>query len=146
MTDDHLSSLSIVIYDGHFDKIHYALAMASSAAAIETTVTLFFTMDAAHALMVSKDGTPAWRALPVSQSSHQSGGEMDDFFVEQIIGTFEDLLSACVEMGVTIMICEMGLKARKLSTESMRTDVPITPGGLVTFLSRASKDGSIIFI
>ena len=44
--EDRLQSLSIVVYDGHFDKIHYALAMASSAAAIDTNVTLFFTMDA----------------------------------------------------------------------------------------------------
>ena len=49
MPDEHLSHLSMVVYDGHFDKIHYALAMASSAAAIDTSVTLFFTMDAARA-------------------------------------------------------------------------------------------------
>ena len=146
MGNDRLNTLSIIIYDGHFDKIHYALAMASAAAAIDTKVTLFFTMDAARALMVGPDRNPAWRGLPVSQGDDQNGGEMDDYFFEQSIGTFEDLLSACVEMGVSIMVCEMGLKARNLSAQALRNDIPVTPGGLVTFLSNASKNGSVVFV
>ena len=140
MTDDPLAQLSIVIYDGHYDKIHYAMAMASSAAAIDKSVTLFFTMDAAKALMQS-----GWRDLPLSQGSG-NGGAMDDGFKSQKIATFEELLSACIELGVTIMVCEMGLKARDLSAGTLRDDIPITPGGLVTFLSDAHADGSVVFI
>lgn len=146
MARDPVSDLSIILYDGHFDRIHYALAMASSAAAIDVAVTLFFTMDAANALVMLPDGTMAWRTLPVSQGAHRNGGDMDDAFAAQNIGTFEDLLSACVEMGVTVMVCEMGLKARDLSAETLRRDIPVTPGGLVTLLSGVSKSGSVVFI
>ena len=71
---------------------------------------------------------------------------MDDGFRARNIGTFEDLLAACVEMGVAFMVCEMGMLARDLSASKLRTDVPVTPGGLVTFLSTAHKDGSVVFI
>ena len=140
MVDERLSQLSIVIYDGHYDKIHYALAMASSAAAIDQSVTLFFTMDACRALMKS-----GWRELPVSQGSG-NGGTMDDDFAAQKIATFDELLSACMEFDVTIMVCEMGLKARGLSADTLRDDIPVTSGGLVTFLSNASASGSVVFI
>ncbi len=144
--DDRIERLSIVVYDGHYDKVHYALAMASSAAALEMPVTLFFTMNASKALMLSADdGHPVWQDLPLSEQEG-AGRDMDDQFKSQKIGAFEDLLTACVELGVTFMVCEMGLKARNLSAESLRQDIPVEPGGLVTFLSNTSKNGSVVFI
>ena len=151
---DRIGRLSVVVYDGHFDKIHYALAMASSAAALDMPVTLFFTMDACAALMIGPhDRQPRWHALPVSgadgagtSADVTAGIDMDNRFRAQKIATFEDLLAACVELGVTFMVCEMGLKARNLSADELRTDIPVEPGGLVTFLSNATKDGSIVFI
>jgi peroxiredoxin family protein len=147
MADKRLSQLSIVVYDGHYDKIHYALAMASAAAAIDTPVTLFFTMDAARSIMKPDDidGEAAWRGLAVSQGNG-NGGAMDDGFAADKIGTFEELLSACMDFGVTFMVCDMGLKARGLSANNLRDDIPVTSGGLVTFLSNANADGSVVFI
>jgi len=141
-----MGRLSVVVYDGHYDRVHYALAIASSAAALETPVTLFFTMSACRALMVSPDDDqPLWRAMPLSESDG-CGGDMDDRFQTQKIATFEELLTACMELGVTFMVCEMGVKARNLVADNLRKDVPVKPGGLVTFLSDTSKDGSIVFI
>lgn len=139
--DNRIDRLSIVVYDGHFDKVHYALAMASSSAALDIPVTLFFTMNACKALMTG----PGWREMPLTESSG-TGGDMDDGFRANNIATFEDLLTACVELGVTFMVCEMGLRARDLSAESLREDIPVEPGGLVTFLSNATNDGSIVFV
>ena len=48
--DTHPDKLSIVVYSGKFDEVHYALVMASAAAAVGRPVTLFFTMDACIAL------------------------------------------------------------------------------------------------
>ncbi len=144
--ENRMERLSVVVYDGHFDKVHYALAMASSAAALDMPVTLFFTMDACRALMISSsDGQPVWRTMPLSESGG-TGGDMDDRFQVRKIAPFEDLLTACKELGVTFMVCEMGLKARDLSADDLRKDIPVEPGGLVTFLSNAAKDGSIVFI
>ncbi len=48
--DIHPNKLSIIVYSGQFDKVHYALVMASAAAAVGRPVTMFFTMDACIAL------------------------------------------------------------------------------------------------
>ncbi|WP_142849403.1 DsrE family protein [Telmatospirillum sp. J64-1] len=138
--------LSLVIYSGDFDKIHYALAMAAAALATNIPATLFFTMGAARALAApGPDGRPGWQGLPTSGGT-QDGAAMDEDFAAKGIGRFEELLSACTALGGKIMVCEMGLRAIGMEAASLRQDVPIEPGGLVTFLSDASRDGSIVFV
>lgn len=138
--------LSIVVYAGHFDKVHYALVMAAAAAAIGRPVTLFFTMGACRALAAADaDGAPAWRSLPLSETAG-TGGERDDGFAGKGVATFEELLESCVQFGVKFMVCEMGLRAEGLEDQPLRDDVPIEKGGVVSFLNDASKDGAVIFI
>ncbi|MEG3617675.1 DsrE/DsrF/DrsH-like family protein [Magnetovibrio sp. PR-2] len=138
--------LSIIVFSGDFDKVHYALVMASAAAAVSKPVTLFFTMDAARAVMKADgDGGPSWRSLPTS-STFETGGDMDDTFRATGTATFEELLSACVELGVTFMVCEMGLKAFGIKHEDLRDDIPFSLGGVVTFLNDASDRGATYFV
>ncbi len=152
MTDASNSpdKLSIIVFDGHFDKVHYALVMASAAAAVGRPVTLFFTMAACRVLgRADDDGQAAWRALPVSVGigeEGQRGGDIDDGFSAKGIGTFEELLEACILLEVKFMVCEMGLQAMGMEDASLRDDIPLEPGGVVTFLKDASKDGALIFI
>jgi len=139
--------LSIVVFSGDFDKVHYALVLASGAAAIGKAVTLFFTMEACRALQKpDAGGVPAWRALPVSDGSGRDGGAMDDDLKARNLATFEELLLACPEMGVRFLVCEMGLKAIGLDRSSLRDDLPIEDGGVVTFLTDASTDGAMLFV
>ncbi|OHC73994.1 MAG: hypothetical protein A3G18_10685 [Rhodospirillales bacterium RIFCSPLOWO2_12_FULL_58_28] len=143
--------LSIVVFSGDFDKVHYALVMASAAAAVNTPATLFFTMEACRALgKPGPDGEAAWRAMPVSRGravhGDDVGGDLDDDFLENGVAGFEELLASCVLLGVRFMVCEMGLKAIGLSGGSLRDDVPIKAGGVVSFLNDASKDGAMLFI
>jgi len=49
-------------------------------------------------------------------------------------------------MGVQFMVCEMGLRAMDLDHDTLRDDVPIQDGGVVTFLNDASKDGAMVFV
>lgn len=137
--------LSIVVFSGDFDRIHYALVMAAAAVATNTPVTLFFTMWAGRALEAPlADGRPAWTRLKASDG--RSAAAMDEDFKAKGIGSFEDLLEACVGLGVTVMVCEMGLKALGMALEGLRPDVPVTPGGVVTFLADASRDGAMLFV
>ncbi|MDA1090799.1 MAG: DsrE/DsrF/DrsH-like family protein [Proteobacteria bacterium] len=147
MTADGSSvgKLSIVVYDGHYDKVHYALVMASAAAAIGRPVTLFFTMGACHALKQPTDGEHAWRAMPLSEEDG-TGGDKDDTYAAIKVATFEELLQSCVQFGVTFMVCEMGLRAVGLEGQPLRDDIPVEQGGVVTFLNDASKDGAMFFI
>ena len=145
-----LEKLSIVVYAGHYDKVHYALVMAAAAAAIGRPVTLFFTMGACHALKRGDDGDGAggghaWRAMPLSEEEG-TGGDKDDAYAAMNVATFEELLQSCVQFKVTFMVCEMGLRAVGLEDQPLRDDIPIEEGGVVTFLNDASKDGAMIFI
>ena len=138
--------LSIVVFSGDFDKVHYALVLAAAAAAIGTPVTLFFTMGACRALQrPAADGTPAWRSMPLSGGAG-GGGEMDDGFAARAIATFEELLASCVAMEVRFLVCEMGLRAMDLERQALRDDIPVEAGGIVTFLNDASGDGAMLFI
>lgn len=126
-----VDKLSLVVFSGDFDRVHYALAMAAAAAATNRPVTLFFTMGAARALV-------DWRTLP--------GAEADDGLRAKGLAGFDELLDACVALGTTIMVCEMGLKALGIDPASLRADLPVTPGGIVTFLADAGKDGGMLFL
>jgi len=138
--------LSIVMFSGDFDKIHYGLVMASAAVATDTPVTLFFTMEATRALLrPGADNMPAWAMQPVS-TGLESGGDMDANLQERGVADFETLLSACLELGAHFMVCEMGLKAMDLKRSELRPDIPFEIGGVVTFLNDAKKDGAVIFI
>jgi len=139
--DGSPDKLSVVVYDGNFDKVHYALVMASAAAAIGRPVTLFFTMQACRAL--AKDA--GWTEMPLSDGPG-AGAERDAQYAEAKVATFEELLAACVALGVRFLVCEMGLRAIGLDRAALRDDVRIEEGGVVTYLGDASKDGAMLFI
>ncbi|TCS65111.1 DsrE/DsrF/DrsH-like family protein [Varunaivibrio sulfuroxidans] len=139
--------LSIVVFSGDFDRVHYALVLASGSQAAGIATTLFFTMEGARALCRNDEqNPPAWRALPLTTSQFTNGGAMDDAFKARGVGDFETLLRACIDMGVVFMVCEMGLAALGIPREELRADIPFVDGGVVTFLNDASKNGSILFI
>lgn len=144
--DGSPDKLSVVVYDRHFDKVHYALVMASAAAAIGRPATLFFTMQACRALVgAGADGAPGWAAMPLSDGPG-SGAERDAQYAAARVATFEELLSACVALGVRFLVCEMGLRAIGLERATLRDDVPVEEGGVVTYLGDASRDGAMLFI
>jgi peroxiredoxin family protein len=137
--------LSLIVFSSDFERIHYALAMASSAAAVGGSATLFFTMGGLLALRSPfPNAGPAWRTLPAADG--RSGGEVDDTYVARGIANFEELLAACAEMSVRMIVCEMGLRAMGLDRSALRSDLPIEEAGIVTFLGDASRTGAIIFI
>ena len=142
--------LSLVVYSGEYDKVHYALVLASSALALGSRATLFFTMDGCRALLKpDASGAPAWRTLSLSQptaKNYTDGGAMDDDFKRQRLADFEDLLAACVELGARVIVCELGLKARGLASADLRADLPIEIAGVATLLEDSSKSGAMLFI
>jgi peroxiredoxin family protein len=143
--DNSPDKLSVVVYDRHFDKVHYALVMVSAAAAIGRPATLFFTMEACRALVADTGNGPGWASMPVSDGPG-FGADRDAAYAAAKVATFEELLAACVAMGVKFLVCEMGLRAIGLERVTLRDDVPIEEGGVVTYLGDASKDGAMLFI
>ena len=45
-----------------------------------------------------------------------------------------------------MMVCEMGLRAIDMAPDTLRADLAIENGGLVTFLNDARAAGSMLFI
>ena len=121
--------LSLIIQSGDYDRVHYALVMASAALAVGKPVTLFFTMAATSAL------TAGW-----ADNSRETA------FAADGLATFEELLAACSELDATFMVCELGLRAEKLGRGDLRDDIQITEGSAVSFLSDASENGAMIYI
>ena len=146
MTAAPPDKLSIIVFSGDFAKIHYAVAMASAAAAIGRAVTLFFTMEALGALKKpDTDGNDGWRAMAAG-SGGGNAGDFDDALKSRKVAHFEELLAASVELGVTVMVCEMGLRAMGLEAADLRGDIGYSEGGLVTFFNDASADGAMVFV
>ena len=136
--------LSLIVYSGAFDKVHYALAMASAAAAVNIPATLFFTMQAIYALKKDAGGVPGWHGLPGGDG--REAALIDAEFAQAGVATFAELLGACRDLGVTFMVCEMGLRAVGLSAADLRDDIDYVEGGLVTFYQDTRNGGSMVFI
>jgi len=146
MNPERPAKLSIVVFAGQFDRVHYALVMASAAAAIDIPVTLFFTMEAVrNILKPGADGEHAWASQTTSMCL-ETGGDMDARFRETGVADFDGLLLACRDLGVRFMVCEMGLKAMDLDRADLRDDISFDMGGMVTFLNEAHRNGSVIFV
>ena len=55
------------------------------------------------------------------------------------VAGFEELLQACIGLGVEIIVCEMGLRAQDLAAAALRADLPIQRAGLATLLARPGQ-------
>ena len=144
--DNPIEKLSIIVYDHHFDRVHFALVLASGSSAIGKPTTVFFTMGACNALIETMtNGSPGWSDMPLSDEPGV-GSDRNSYYQNNGIATLEELFDACKAFKVKFMVCEMGLKAKKFEKHSLRTDVDIETGGVVSFINDASKNGSIVFI
>ncbi len=130
--------LSIIVFSGGFDRVHYALTMAAAAAAINLSATLFFSGRALRALL-PEDG---WQTLdPADDGTTPTARNV--YLKAAGIATWAELFSACTALGVTIMACESGLRAEGLTLQDLRQDIMIQPGGLVTLYQ---AEGQLVFV
>lgn len=144
-SSDPPDKLSIVVFSGDFARVHYALLLASGAAAIGRAATLFFTMEAVHALEVpDAAGTPGWARLSVA--GPETALECERRYRTAGVAGIEDLIEACRELRVRFLVCEAGLKATGIEEKDLRADLPIEVAGAVTFLNDASAHGAAMFI
>ena len=142
-----LERLTIIVFSGDYDRVHYALAMASAALATGRPVTLFLTMEGIRLLLAETgDAVPGWAALGPGAEGAPAAAR-DARHAEAGIATIEEMLLACIELGARFMVCEMGLRALGLTAGELRGDVAVEQGGLVTMLAEAENDrGRIVFI
>ncbi len=115
--------LGLILLDGSYERVHYGLAMAASALAVNRPVVLFFTNRALHALVLNE----GWRRLQgdpvVADQRRRAAG----------VARLEELLEACAALGARFIACEMGLRSMGLAANDLRNDIAIEIAGLVTF-------------
>lgn len=118
-----LAPLGLILLDGAYERVHYGLAMAASALAVNRPAVLFFTNHALHTL-AAKDG---WRLLhgePLAADQRRRAAG---------VAGLEELLDACAALGGRFIACEMGLRSVGLAANDLRSDIEIEIAGLVTF-------------
>ncbi len=147
MADEDRSRLSLIVFSGDYDRVHYAMAMAAAAVAIARPVTLLFTMGAIRALAApADDGTPGWTNLKPAENG-QKAADRDAAHERSGVATLEELISACAELGAAFEVCEMAMTSEGIAHDDLRDDLKITSGGLVGFLSEAEREGGrIVFV
>jgi predicted peroxiredoxin len=118
--------LGLLLLSGGHERAHYALVLATAAAAIGRGVTLFASNAGCRLLL---DPCP-WLADPREALLRARG-----------VADLATLLSAAEELGVQRLVCEAGLRAEGL------VEAPLAPGversGVVGFLAAIGR-GQII--
>ena len=131
--------LICIVHSGDYERVRFALATAAAAAAADRAVTLFFTMGACVALQRGQ----GWHQL---RSTGGNAAAADTKLRERGIGGFDELLGACRELGVTLIACEMGLRASDLSKDQLDPDLDVAIGGLFSLLSGDGADAQLLFV
>jgi|APSaa5957512493_1039668.scaffolds.fasta_scaffold70907_2 peroxiredoxin family protein len=147
MSPNDRTRLSLILFAGDYDRVHYAMAMAAAAAATARPVTLLFTMGAINALRAEReDGSPGWAALNPAENGDDAVARNAAHSADGV-ASLEELITACGEFDVAFHVCEMGMVAEHLTLADLRGDLTIATGGLVGFLAEAEREGGrIVFI
>lgn len=111
---------SVILRSDDYESVHYGLALAAAALAVNKPAVLFFTMGGIRALQGSPPALQDWDR----DAANRARG----------VGDFETLLQACVELGARLIVCEMGLRSLDIDRASLRADIPFTVAGIVTLL------------
>lgn len=121
-----MSPLGILLISGGHERGHYALMLATAAAAIGRPVTLFATNAGCRLLLkdapLERDG----RERKLSQSG---------------VATLAELREAAEALGIRLIACEAGLRAESLAAEPLADGVEVA--GIVTFLGAVGQ-GQVI--
>ena len=121
-------SLGILLLSGDHDRAHYALVMATGAAALGREVTLFAT----------NAGCRLWLAAAPLEADPREA-----LLEARGVAGIGTLLAAAVELGIRRIACEAGLRAEAIPATDLLPEVEVA--GVVTFLG-AVGEGQIVTV
>lgn len=110
--------LGVLLISGGHERAHYALMVATAAAAIGREVTLFATNAGCRALLADN---------PLLVDPREAA------LAEAGVATLTELLEAAEALGLRRIACEAGLRAEGLHDPSLAPGVEVA--GIVTFLA-----------
>lgn len=109
--------LGILLLSGAHDRAHYALVLATGAAALGREVVIFASNAGCHLFL-----DPS----PLLAEARES------VLAERGVATLATLLEAATDLGIRRIVCEAGLKAEGLAAAALAPGVEVA--GVVTFL------------
>jgi len=153
--------ISLVCFSGDFDKAVAALTIASGAAAVGYEVNLFFTFWGFNIIKKKKGRSPIGKGILARFFNFLMGGRknlplsrlnfggispklMTHMMKQRNVATLEELLQACIELGVNFYACEMSMVILGMKLDDFIPQIKEVLG-VAKFLERA-KGGEIIFV
>ncbi|MDE1148870.1 MAG: DsrE family protein [Azospirillaceae bacterium] len=133
--------LSIVLQSAGFDRVHYALVMATAAAAIGRPTLLFVTGGALRFLLAG-DG---WTGLGAADDGTPAV-ERERRYAETNVATLAELTESLTPLGVRVIACEMGWRVLGLENPTLRDDVTVETAGVVTLLQATPAGAHLIHL
>lgn len=119
--------LGVLLISGGHERAHYALVLATGAAAVGREVTLFATNQGCHALLEDASGM----ADAARDAAVRAAG----------VAGLAELRAAAGELGIRMIACEAGLLMAGLSGRALAAGVE--RAGVATFLE-ATRGGQLI--
>ena len=133
-----LGHLTIVIQTKALDRVHYALMLAASHAALDGRVHIFFGTEGVETLKSDN-----WENLQTVAGEH---GENYLLKLKKAGAAHPDeLLNALCELDVVISACDTALTVAGMTAGSIKKGLKIQTSGLTTALTDA-KDGQLIYV
>lgn len=122
------ATLGVLLLSGGHERAHYALVVATGAAALGRAVTLFATNAGCRLLL--RDPTPLL------------ADPREALLAARGVAGIGPLLEAAAELGVRRIACEAGLRAEGLSDAALAEGVEAA--GIATFLAAVGAGGQIV--
>lgn len=160
---ENSKSMSIIVTKGSLDWAYPPFILASTAAAMDVDVTMFFTFYGLP--LLKKDinakfttlGNAAMEmpmmgthiAMPnivgmLPGTGALAGKMMKNLMAKKGVAPLEDLREACTEMDVRMIACQMTMDLFEYSPEDMIDGIEL--GGAATYIETASKSDINLFI
>ncbi len=162
-TLDNAKSMSIIVTKGSLDWAYPPFILATTAAAMDVNVTMFFTFYGLPLLKKKLNmkftplGNPAMEmpmmgghmAMPNLMSvlpgvGAMAGGMMKNLMKKKGVASIEDLREAAVESDVRLIACQMTLDLFEYSIDDMIDGIEL--GGAATYIEGALKSDINLFI
>jgi len=160
---DNAKSMSIIVTKGSLDWAYPPFILATTAAAMDLKVTMFFTFYGLPLLKKKLNmkftplGNPAMEmpmmgghmAMPNLLSvmpgvGGMAGTMMKNLMKKKGVASIEDLREAAVESDVRMIACQMTLDLFEYSTDDMIDGIEV--GGAATYIESAVKSDINLFI
>jgi peroxiredoxin family protein len=154
MDEEKPKRMAIIASKGTLDQAYPPLILATTAAAMDMEVAIFFTFyglnmvhkDKFDHLKVAPLGNPAM-PMPVPNiigglpgMTYMATSMMKSWMKRENVATIPELLEACVEFDVKLIACQMTLDVLGIEAEDLLDGVEV--GGAAAFLEFA-KDADI---